>query len=262
MSNQSSTERFAQRVENYLRSRPGYPQAVYEHIRATCRLNSSARIVDVGSGTGLLSKLFLEKGHQVIGVEPNAEMREAGEQYLGRFERFTSLEGKAEALPLPDGSADLILAGQAFHWFDPLAFRAETLRVGKAGAWAALVWNSWEPELSPFLANYDQLLCSFGTDYREVSRQHRRVQEGINLYFEPSSFSLSEFPTQQRFDFEGLQGRLLSSSYVPLENDFRHPAMLAELEALFAEHSVNGEVQFDYLTRVYLGQPQLTTAEN
>src|SRR5258707_968999 len=119
------TQRFSSRVENYARHRPGYSAAVIELLRRECGLNADSVVADIGSGTGKLTELLLGTGCAVFGVEPNPEMREAGERLLKSFLRFTSVAAPAEATTLAPRSVDLITAGQAFHWFDRPRTRIE-----------------------------------------------------------------------------------------------------------------------------------------
>src|SRR5947209_11876909 len=124
-----STSRFSSRVENYIRYRPGYPQSVVELLAGECGLTPTSVVADVGSGTGILTELFLRNGNTVYGVEPNREMREAGEGLLAGYPNFHSVDGRAEATGLPDASVDFVTAGQAFHWFDAQGARAEFSRI-------------------------------------------------------------------------------------------------------------------------------------
>ncbi len=128
------TRRFSGRVENYARYRPGYPGEVLDLLRQRCGLTEDSEIADVGSGTGALARLFLENGNRVFGVEPNAEMRGAGERLLRRYGRFTSVAARAEDTTLTEGSVDLVTAGQAFHWFDLGPTRREFARILKRAA--------------------------------------------------------------------------------------------------------------------------------
>src|SRR5258708_10384954 len=112
------TRRFSSRVGNYVRYRPGYPPAVLDLLRKQCGLTSSTVIADVASGTGIFTRILLESGNRVFGVEPNLEMRKAGEEFLGAYPHFTSVEGTAEATTLPDHSVGFVTAAQAAHWFD------------------------------------------------------------------------------------------------------------------------------------------------
>src|SRR5947209_3648408 len=128
---EDSTTRFSSRVGNYVRLRPRYPRGVVELLAEQGGLSPASAIADVGSGTGLLSLAFLECGYRATGVEPNREMREAGDALLARFPQFRSVEGTAAATWLPDGSVELIVAGQAFHWFDVTETRREWVRILK-----------------------------------------------------------------------------------------------------------------------------------
>src|SRR5580658_7790634 len=113
------TMRFSTRAEAYARYRPAYPREMIDLLERECGLTPASRIADIGSGTGLLARLFLDFGCEVTGIEPNPEMRAAGEKILAAEPRFRSVDGRAEATGLPDGSVDFVTAGQAFHWFEP-----------------------------------------------------------------------------------------------------------------------------------------------
>src|SRR5437660_4475378 len=171
------TERFSNRVENYLRYRPRYPKEIVQLIETECGLRSESSIADIGSGTGILAELFLRNGNHVFGIEPNREMREAGERLLAIYTRFTSVAGTAEATTLPDQSIDLITAGQAFHWFDRDSCRKEFMRILRPGGWVVLVWNDRRIDSTPFLAAYEQLLVTYGTDYQQVD--HKRIDSAV-----------------------------------------------------------------------------------
>ncbi|HEX8173637.1 MAG TPA: class I SAM-dependent methyltransferase [Pyrinomonadaceae bacterium] len=247
------TERFSTRVENYVKYRPGYPQAVVELLKAECGLTASCIIADVGSGTGILSEMFLKNGNVVYGVEPNREMREAGERLLGAYTNFRSVEGTAEETTLDDGSVDFVTAGQAFHWFDRTGARREFLRILKPAGWTVFLWNERRTDTTPFLVAYEKMLIEYGTDYETVN--HTNIDERvIREFFAPGDFHLKIFQTRQVFDFESLRGRLLSSSYVPEENEPNYAPMLKELERIFKAHETGGEVAFEYDTKIYYGQ--------
>jgi SAM-dependent methyltransferase len=247
-----SVERFTSRVETYAKYRPGYPVEIVELLKTECDLTPASIVADIGSGTGKLSEILLANGNVVIGVEPNAAMREAAEKIFRDQPLFRSLAGSAEATTLPDTSVDLIVAGQAFHWFDPIKTRTEWLRILKPGGWAVLIWNDRQLQTTPFLSDYEQLLLKFGTDYTEV--RHDKGMPTIEQFFAGDRFVMKGFPNTQVFDFNGLRGRIRSSSYTP-EPD--HPAfepMMRELEAIFDKHQKNGYVNFEYETKVFYGQ--------
>jgi SAM-dependent methyltransferase len=247
------TSRFSSRVENYVKYRPSYPPALVDLLAAECGLRAGSVVADVGSGTGLLAELFLRYGCRVFGVEPNPEMRAAGERLLAGYASFTSVAGAAEATTLPGGSVDFVTAGQAFHWFDQAAARAEFARILRPRGWAALVWNDRRAATTPFLAAYERLLHRHALDYAAVN--HKRIDEAmLGAFFAPGSFTVATFANQQLFDFAGLQGRLLSSSYAPEPGHPRHAPMLAELRAIFEAEQAGGTVAFDYDTKVYYGR--------
>jgi len=246
-------ERFTNRVDHYVKYRPSYPRAVLDLLETECGLTSASVVADVGSGTGILSELFLNNGNHVFGIEPNKEMRAAGERRLGRHPRFTSVAGTAEATALDDASVDFVTAGQAFHWFDPERARAEFARILEPGGWVVLVWNWRRKDETPFLAAYERLLKAYRTD-RGEAEIWRRGDEMAATFFGPGSFEKATFDNVQVLDLDGLEGRLLSISYVPAQGEPGSEAMLQETERIFDEHQRGGRVRIEYDTKVYYGR--------
>src|SRR5215207_9860658 len=247
------TGRFSTRVADYVRYRPGYPPAVLRLLEGECGLDPTSVVADVGSGTGLLSELFLKNGNRVYGVEPNREMREAGGRLLAAYDNFVSIDGKAEATTLPDASVDLVAAGQAFHWFDVDETREEFRRILKPEGRIVLVWNERRVEASPFLAAYEGLFKTYGTDYERVAHRYTGA-EMVQPFFGAGRVTLRTFDNRQVFDFEGLKGRLLSASYAPEPGHPNFQPMMDELRKIFDEHATGGAVAIEYDTKVYYGQ--------
>lgn len=246
-----STSRFTTRVENYAKYRPAYPRNVIDLLKAECGLNADSVIADVGSGTGILSELFLKNGNTVFCVEPNAPMRTAAEGLLGQYQGFRSIEGVAEATNLVSNSVDFVTAAQAFHWFEPRKARAEFIRILKKAGWVVLIWNERRLDSTPFLRAYEQMLLRYGTDYEQV--RHENVTRELSGFFAPQGFRQESFENIQRFDFEGLRGRVLSASYTPERGHPDFEPMMADLSELFAANQKNGGVAFEYDTKVYYG---------
>ena len=246
-------QRFSNRVADYVRYRPGYPAALLDLLRNECGLLANHVVADVGSGTGLLSKLFLENGNRVFGVEPNQEMRQAGEEFLQSFPKFTSVSGSAEATALGDANVDFVTAGQAFHWFDAPAARREFLRILKTNGWVVITWNDRRMEEAQLTREYEDLLERFGIDYKRVKDAYPE-SEDIRGFLGAGAFSARDLPNQQVLDWEGLRGRLRSSSFAPVEGHPNYAPMMVELERIFRAHERNGSVRMEYFTRVYFGQ--------
>jgi SAM-dependent methyltransferase len=247
-----ATQRFSSRVNNYVLYRPGYPPEILRLLQSECGLTAESVIADIASGTGIFTRLLLENGNRVFGVEPNDEMRQAGERFLESYPRFTSVAGTAEATTLPDRSVDIITAAQAAHWFDRETARREFIRILKLGGWTVLVWNERRTASTAFLREYERLLLVYGTDYQEV--RHERTTAEIAGFFSPSPFRSCAFETSQEVDYTGLEGRLLSSSYTPTPDHPNYEPMLRELRRIFDAHQVGGRVALEYNTLVYYGQ--------
>ncbi|HEV7683788.1 MAG TPA: class I SAM-dependent methyltransferase [Pyrinomonadaceae bacterium] len=244
-------QRFSSRADNYVKYRPTYPAGVIEILKFRCGLTETSVIADVGSGTGILTKLLLDNGNVVFAIEPNAAMRVAAEQLLDSSAGFRSVGANAEATTLEPHSVDFVTAAQAFHWFDRAKAKREFARILKPGGWVVLIWNERRLDATAFLRAYEDLLLRYGTDYQNV--RHEKVTGEIAEFFAPDTCELQILENVQLFDFESLKGRLLSSSYAPDSDQPNFPAMLNELEEIFNANQKDGIVSFEYETKVYYG---------
>jgi SAM-dependent methyltransferase len=252
MSIKDSTQRFSSRVENYVRYRPGYPKEILKLFKDECGLTHDSVIADIAFGTGIFTRVLLDDGNRVIGVEPNEAMRQAGEAFLAAYPNFTSVAGAAENTTLPRHSIDIIAAAQAAHWFDCEKARTEFQRVLKAGGWMVLLWNERRLDANAFARDYEALVIQFGTDYKEV--RHQGAERAVKELFAPAPYKVSKFETRQEFDYSALEGRLLSSSYAPLAGHPNYDSMLIELRRVFDTHQIDGHVSFEYDTLVFYGR--------
>jgi len=252
MAQADPTLRFSSRVENYIRYRPGYPAEVLETLLTECGLTPAAVVADIACGTGIFTRMLLDHGNRVIGVEPNQAMREAAEKLLSGHANFTAIAGTAEETTLPDRSVDFATAAQAAHWFDLPRARKEFARILKPRGWAVLVWNERSTDTTPFLRAYEDLLIAYGTDYQQIRHEH--TTDNIGSFFAPSPLQERVFEMQQEFDYAELEGRLLSSSYAPLQGHPKHTPMLKELQRIFDAHMKDARVGMEYRTRMYYGR--------
>jgi SAM-dependent methyltransferase len=246
----NNTTRFSDRVEDYVKYRPHYPAAIIPFLQSTWSLTPAWVIADIGSGTGISTEPFLKNGNWIYAVEPNEPMRSKAEKLLAEYPRFVSIDGKAEATGLHDSSVDMVIAAQAFHWFDPVDSRAEFVRILCPGGLVALVWNE-RLIGSPFEKEYEDLILRYPGDYKEIN--HKNVDDGrVAGFFHPATCRLDIFPNEQLFDLAGLKGRLRSSSYIP-KDGVAADQLMNDLEALFARYQSNGIVRVGYETKLYTG---------
>jgi SAM-dependent methyltransferase len=246
-------QRFSNRVADYIRYRPKYPVQTLEFLRAECGLRPEHEIADVGSGTGFLSELFLKNENRVIGVEPNAEMRTGGEEYLREYRNFRSLAGSAEATGIADNSIDFVTAGQAFHWFEPNGARREFLRILKPSGWVVVMWNDRRMDEAQLTREYEDLLEKYGIEYARVKDLYPE-RKSLRDFFSSENIGERDLPNFQELDYEGFRGRLMSSSYAPTSEHANFKPMMAGLEKIFRAHERNGIVRMEYFTRIYFGQ--------
>lgn len=247
------SHRFDHTIEHYIKYRPGYPESLFEFLTEQCQLTKYSMLADIGSGTGLLTELFLKHGMQVVGVEPNEKMRAAGDNYLSQFKRFKSISGTAEAIPLKSDSIDLVMAGTAFHWFDADKAKIEFTRILKPYGWVALIWNVRDYTHSPLMQAYEKLITKYNTDFDSTPAKtfNKNVTKS---FFAPFPMIVKSIPNKQYLDLEGFKGRLLSTSYSLPPAHPQYAEMLNALEDIFQTHQLNNLVEMVYETKVYVGQ--------
>ncbi|MEO7538467.1 MAG: class I SAM-dependent methyltransferase [Pyrinomonadaceae bacterium] len=247
-----TVERFSNRVENYVKYRPNYPADVLALLSRECGLTKDTIVADIGCGPGTSTRIFLENGNRVFGVEPNDAMRGAAIKQLEKFPWFIAVGGTAESTTLGDASVNMVVAAQAFHWFDPERTRAEFKRVLTPGGYIVLIWNERQLDTTPFLVEYEALLLKYANDYGNV--RHENIDTLELTEFFQKGYDSAAFDNVQIFDFEALKGRLLSASYMPTEESEVYESMVEELRALFAKHNENGRIKVFYDTKVYYSQ--------
>lgn len=246
-----ATRRFSDRVADYVKFRPSYPDSVFSALATRLPADLPRVAADIGAGTGIFSRGLLARGFEVFGVEPNPDMRAAAERAFAAEPRFHSGSGRAEATALPDASVALVTAAQAFHWFDPAQCRREWRRILMPNGIVGVVWNQRQLG-SPFMQAYGRALERL-QEYDEVNRRQHDL-EAVEALFGAGRFVTLEFPNQQTFDWDGLRGRVLSSSYVPKFGAFGHEELMIELRRGYEAHQRDGLVQFDYVTRLHVGR--------
>jgi len=242
------TERFSDKVQNYVKYRPSYPKEVLDYLRSGGELPDNAHIVDIGSGTGIFTKLLLDEGYWVYAVEPNAEMRTAAEELLGHYPRFTSVDGSGEQTTLESHIADMIVSATAFHWIDPEKAKVEFARVLKPGKKVALIWNIRRPDIDEFSVEYEK----FWQEY-ERSEKKDVTEHDLSSFFE-GSFETRSFDNVQEFDLEGLTGRSFSSSFSPKEGTEEAARFRDRIKQLFGRYQKEEKVYIHYTAKVYMGR--------
>jgi ubiquinone/menaquinone biosynthesis C-methylase UbiE len=239
--------RFSTRVENYVKYRPRYPSEIIEFLTSKNILSKDSIIADIGSGTGILSQLFLENGNNVYGIEPNSEMRNAAEAILKSYKKFISIDGSAEKTTLKNNYIDIITAGQAFHWFDVTKAKKEFIRILKSTGYVVLIWNLRKKKNPGFQRDYEQFVLKYGKDYKEIMKQ----EKNIDLFFK---YKRELFYNIQLVDFDSFLGRVLSSSYIPLAHEPNFDEMMKEIKELFEKYQEKGLIKLEYDTVVCYGQ--------
>jgi SAM-dependent methyltransferase len=246
---------FASKADDYARGRPTYPAALFAHVEARLGQPAPLAIADVGAGTGLFTAGWLARGHQVIAVEPNDAMRATADALLGTQAAYRSVGATAEATTLPVGCVDLVTAAQAFHWFDPLAFRAECLRILRPGGQVALVWNDRSSDAPIHLA-LDRIFATFGGNKRMLMTVRAAQLDGVRSFFGDHA-RMEQWTTEhsQVLDREGLRALVLSRSYMPGPQAEDRLAAERAIDALFDSFAAQGTVALPYRTGLFFGRP-------
>jgi len=244
------TGRFSGRADWYARYRPSYPARIISILRKEVGLDSRHTVADIGSGTGLLTRVFLENGNRVFGVEPNDSMRSYAERSLGPFRGFVSVKGTAEHTTLPNRSVDLVTAGLALHWFDPSEAAKEFSRISKQGGTLCVVYNTRKNDRVG--RAYEEIVSRYENDRAEVPDAEAGL---IARFFKGGEYSKLEVPNEQSLDREGLLGRLLSASYMPRPVERRKSAELRrDAATMFERFSSDGRLKLRYRTTIYFGR--------
>jgi ubiquinone/menaquinone biosynthesis C-methylase UbiE len=245
------TRRFTGRASFYSTSRPTYPHQILDILKSEIGFDQTKVVADIGSGTGLLSELFLTNGNRVIGVEPNDDMRNSAEKNLSKFPKFLSVRGTAERTSLESASVDLVSVGQALHWFDGEAASKEFSRILKSNAHVCIVYNDRTNEDS-FMKEYDQIVRKYARDRANVPKIDDAYLSGLFRNGKYSRYSLSH---EQFLDFEGLLGRMSSASYMPGPSDEEQFAVLREdVVRVFKTYEKLSKIRMLYDTTVFLGK--------
>ncbi len=247
-----NSSRFSNRALDYASARPGYPPVLLDLLKSETSFSKGSMIADIGSGTGISAQLFLKNGNIVFCVEPNKDMRAAAESTLKNFPNFRSSGGSAENTGLDGGSIDLIIAAQAFHWFDRDKAKAEFKRILKPGGFTALVWNERKRTGRPFFKEYENLILKYARDYKGV--RHWDIEDSVFDDFFGEGYHFICLKNSQFLDLEGLKKRAMSTSYLPAAGEKGNPEMIMEIESLFRRYQEEGRVYFEYDTKVYLGR--------
>jgi SAM-dependent methyltransferase len=240
--------RFSGKAQMYSKYRPGYPKAILNILSEETDFERAKIVADIGSGTGLLSKVFLENGNKVFGVEPNDEMRSLAEKNLSGFDYFVSVKGTAENTGLDSRSVDLVAAGQALHWFDRDACRSEFARI-LIGGNVLIVYNERSKDKKGAMEAYENV-----TNKHTKKTEVPDIDDDFLSKFFKKGYKKFSVPNEQSLDFEGLLGRAESASYLPSQGQEGFVEMKHDLQTLFNAHQKNGRITLEYSTLLFLGQ--------
>ena len=227
---------FADVADAYERARPGYPEEAVRWLAG----DEPCDVVDLGAGTGKLTRTLVALGHRVTAAEPLPEMLR---ELRAAIPEATAVDGSAEQIPVPEASTDVVVCAQAFHWFDHDAALPEIARVLRPGGRLALVWNVRD-DREPWVAKLSEVIGSesIGAEDGEALIQ----RSGL---FRP--LEQAEFVFTQRLDRGTLCELVLSRSYCAVRPPEEQGPILAAVERIFDEHSDGGMIVLPYLTACF-----------
>src|SRR5213594_3300292 len=196
------THRFTGRASDYSMHRPEYPRQILDILKTEGGLDQNKTVADIGSGTGLLSRLFLQNGNKVFCVEPNDEMRSFAEEGLSSYTNFVSIKGRAENTTLDNASVDLVTVGQALHWSDHQLAKREFDRILRTNGDVCIVYND-RSEKDPFMKEYDALIHRHARDRAKVPDINNAF---LSNWFRNGIFKQFNLVNEQFLDLKGLSG--------------------------------------------------------
>jgi SAM-dependent methyltransferase len=236
---------FEQVADLYERARPEYPDGAVAWIAGELDLRAGRTVLDLGAGTGKLTRALVQTGARVIAVEP-------GEQMLGQLKRVVAkaeaLHGAAEAIPLPDESVDAATMGQSFHWFRHDEAIPELHRVLRRDSGIALIWN-WRDQESKLQERLNDLIEPFVPPGRDRGKPYTEPLESSRLFSTPEK---REFRFSQRLDADGVVDRIGSISFIASATEEHRRKLTEKLRAFVAAEG--GAVQLPYVTVVYVSR--------
>lgn len=249
----ANEERFTGLGEEYAQYRPSYPAQCVDWLVAAAQLNENTPVADVGAGTGILTRLFLQRGIPVTAVEPNADMRAQAEAALAGMAGYTSMAGSAEKTGLKTHSVKLVTAAQAFHWFDPGGFAAECRRILKPGGQVAIIFNTRDAS-APVVRAHDRAFEAHCPDYHSYKRSRGETTPDKLAFFKGGRIVIQVFENPLEYSQEGYLGHVRSTSYFARLDAENQRLLLDELTESFHHYARDGVLHMPNCTEVYLGE--------
>jgi ubiquinone/menaquinone biosynthesis C-methylase UbiE len=241
--------KFTGKADNYAKYRIGYSNEILKYLN-NYNFNNNSIVADIGSGTGKLTKIFLENGNIVYAVEPNDNMRNTANSLLNGYKNFISINGSAENTTLQNEIIDFVVVGQAFHWFDAPKALNEFKRILKQNGVLVLIWYNRKTD-TLFLNEYDNILKNIPAYKGSI---HRIFPDEEIEKFYLKDYKKITLESNRELTFNELLGGFLSSSYSPKEGTNEYIESYKSLESVFNEYKVNDKVILSYITEIYIGR--------
>ena len=244
----NNKELFSHKSDDYSKFRPSYPAAAVDWLRQNV---AGERVLDIGAGTGIFTKVLLHRFQNVCAVEPNAGMRE---KFFLNLPESPCSDGSGEETEMPDHSVDLITVAQAFHWLDEDRFKREAQRILSPGGTVAIIWNT--SLNNEFTSARDEVSRKYCPRFRNGHAGKRSVAEG-DLFLQNEYFrevKAVSFPNPFEMDLSVFEGNMRSRSYTPAADQPEYADFMKELRRVFEQYAENNVVVEPIETTVYLGR--------
>ncbi|WP_160687741.1 class I SAM-dependent methyltransferase [Clostridium sp. C2-6-12] len=247
-------ERYSNKTEDYDKYRPSFPAEIMKFLYSNNIINDNSVIADIGSGTGRFTRLLLEKGNTVYGVEQNNEMRAKAEELLSQFSNFISIAGSAEKTGLEDNCFDLITVAQAFHWFNKEKCLLEFKRIIKDNGKVFIVWDDFVGDYNDFSTEYRNVLSKYRNDKPENNGRKLSRDEMVYDFFRDNKYETLSFTHELYQNFDGIKGGALSASFTPKPDEENYDQFILELQNVFEKYQTAGKVCTAFRSMCYLGE--------
>lgn len=244
-----NTKRFTNRSDNYVKYRPDYPPEIIELLQKEIHLDEFKDVADVGSGTGMFSRLFAKNGNITFGVEPNDEMRLKAEKSLGKYLNFISINGTAEFTNLADSSVDIVTAADAIHWFDMFKAKSEFSRILRDDGYCVIVYHITKNN-TPFMKEFNKLIKLLK---KAEKSDDEKFEKSVEKFFGPKKAKVKTLNSTHEMSFAELKGLVLSYAIMPEDGEL-HKKTLKELKNIFDRNNLSGSVSMEYKIKILIGK--------
>ena len=243
--------KFNKMQNDYSKYRPNYSNEAIEYILNLQNVDNEFKVADIGAGTGKLSLPFVKRGLKLYGIEPNKDMYEKLLENMKEYSDFFGILGYSEKTYLDNKSIDLIVVGQAFHWFNIDEFKIECKRVLKDDSYIAILYNNGDYS-KEVINKIHELSRRYCPEYKGSSGGLYNNEDIFNNFFK--EYNKIIFKNDYKLTLDQFIGLNFSASYAPKENEENHDIYLSKLEEVFNTYQEDGYLTMPNNTILRIGK--------